>query len=221
MKKMYLIVSFTLFTCLIIFWGCGLLEPPVKTLPEAMPIQNAKVDPAFSTTHMEVIGLLPFSNAVQYEDSYVLYRNLVGKFNSKHPQYKIISPEETLGKISSAGLSDNFNVFLGDYTNTGVANPDFLIKIKDVLNVDAVLFGEILAMGSYTYTRTRRNIFSRKLYTIQETENRVGIRLSCFRGKDGRLIWEGRHIASGKQDLNVLADALATIFANYFGRRSY
>lgn len=151
MGKRYLILSFTFVSCLIIFYACGMLEPPPRTLPEAIPIQKARVDPAFSTTHIEVIGLLPFSNAIEYEDSYVLYRNLIGKFNNKHPEYTIISPEETMSKISSAGLSDDFNVFLGDYTNTGVANPDFLMKIKKILNVDAVLFGKILAMGSHSY----------------------------------------------------------------------
>lgn len=221
MKKEYLMGSFTLFSFLIIFSGCGMLEPPAKRLPEAIPIQKARLDPAFSTTNIKLIGLLPFSNAIEYEDSYVLYRNLISKFNSKHPEYTIISPEEIMSKISSAGLSDDFNVFLGDYTNTGVANPDFLIKIKKILNVDAVLFGNIIAMGTHSYNARRKSFLTGKYYIVTITENRVGINLSCFRGKDGRLIWQGEHITSGKEDLSALADTLAMVFANYFGRRSY
>jgi hypothetical protein len=217
-------LKLTIFLGLLAFFelSCLPLGPEsVAPLPEQIPIQQARVDPAFSTTEMKIICLLPFSNARQYDDAYVLYDNLIDRFNSKHPQYKIIPPDEALAKISSAKLADDFNVFLGDYTNTGVANPDFLRKIKGILDVDAVLFGEILAMGPYRYSEKHIGPITGRVWFEDVTVNRVGIRLACYRGKDGRNIWEGKHILSEKAELSILANKLAIIFANYFGSRAY
>jgi len=70
-------------------------------LPEETPIEYAKVDPAFHSTHIEIIGFLPFSNARQYEDAYVIYDNLISKFGNIHPNYRIISPDEVMYNGSS------------------------------------------------------------------------------------------------------------------------
>jgi len=223
-KKHLMIISELILAFLTFFeLSClppGQLETPAS-LPEQIPIQEAKVDPAFSTTKMEVIALLPFTNAIEYEDVYVLYDNLVDKFNSKHPQYRIIPPREVKARISSAKLDDDFNVFLGDYTNIGVANKEFLKKIERILGVNAVLIGEILAMGPYSYRERRVGLISGRVYYENVNVNRLGINLFCFRTKDGRKIWEGKHILSEKADLSTLASKLAEIFANYFGRRRY
>jgi len=211
----------------VVFFVTSCLPPELlehedsSQLPEEIPIEYAKVDPAFHSTHIEVIAFLPFSNARQYDDAYVIYDNLINKFGSIHPQYRIISPDEVMNKISASGMSDAFNVFLGDYMNTNVANKDFIMKIKSMLNVDTILFGEILSLGSYSYNVKKRNFLTNEIYIDKETENRVGLRLGCWRGKDGRLIWEGRHTTHGKQSLNELSSTLATIFARYFGRRTY
>jgi len=218
------LMSLTILLGFLPFFELSCLPPgpgSVSALPEQIPIQQARVDPAFSTTEMKIIGLLPFSNARQYDDAYVLYDNLIDKFSSKHPQYKVVPPDEVLAKFSSAKLTDDFNVFLGDYTNTGVANPDFLRKIKGILDVDAVLFGDILAMGPYSYREKHVGPVTGRIWYEDVTVNRVGIRLACFRGKDGRNIWEGKHILSEKADLSSLANKLAVIFANYFGSRAY
>lgn len=215
---------FTLIISLILlgFLSCGGGRP--KLLPGKEPILFSKVDPAFSTTHIETIALLPLSNGVEFEEAaWVIYENLIAKFRSKYPHYKIIPPDEIMRQISVGNLSDDFNVFLGDYNNTGVANPDFLIKCRNVLNVDAVFFGKIIAYGSYI---EEQKSFLGSLFGIGKmfrTKNRLGIKLSTFRGKDGRLIWDGTHIVKGtsKMGLSDLADALCEVIANYFGKRSY
>ncbi|MFW6130665.1 MAG: hypothetical protein ACOC56_05710 [Atribacterota bacterium] len=219
--NLIIIIFFIVFTAI----SClppGLLEHEDSSqLPREIPIEYAKVDPAFHSTHIEVIALLPFSNARKYDDAYVIYDNLISKFGGIHSQYKIISPNEVMNKISSLGISDAFNVFLGDYMNTGVANKDFIIRVKNMLDVDAILFGEILSLGSYTYKVRKKNYLTRKYYIDTEKRNRVGLRLGCWRGKDGRKIWEGRHTTKGNSSLNKLASVLSTIFAKHFGKRTY
>jgi hypothetical protein len=191
-------------------------------LPQNIRIQEARVDPAFASTEMRVIAFFPFSNAIQYDsaDIYVLYNNLIDKFRTKHPQYSFIPPEDVMTKISSSGLSDAFNIFLGDYTNTGVANPDFLIKIKRALNLDAILFGKIEAFGPHRYQERHYSRISGKVWYDTVSVNQLCIRLACFRGKDGRNIWEGKHLLRADADLATLAKSIAEIFANYFGSRS-
>ncbi|MCP2520875.1 hypothetical protein NLC82_04315 [Candidatus Aminicenantes bacterium AC-335-A11] len=200
-------------------------ETKPKVLPEQIPIQKAWVDPAFSTTKIRIIALLPFSNAVQFDEniSWTLYNKLLEKFREKHPEYSIISPQDVKAKIDSAGLSDDFNVFLGDYLNTGVANKSFLMKLKRILKVDVVLFGEITAAGSYKRKVWKEYFLRKGGYWDFVTENKLGIKLACYRGKDGRKIWLGQHtiIGNEKQVLTELADTLCTIFAVHFGRRSY
>jgi len=193
-------------------------------LPQNIPIQEAKVDPAFATTQMKVIAFFPFSNAIQYDegDVYTIYSNLIDKFRTKHSRYEFVLPETVMAKISSSGLSDAFNVFLGDYTNTGVANPDFLDKIKKVLNFDAILFGRIDALGTIERTEETRSRITGKILYNTVRYNMLGIRLVCYRGKDGRNIWEGRHVLRERgAKLPDLAMTIAEIFANYFGSRPY
>jgi len=222
MKKRILVFLFLIPLIVLSFFSCGGGKP--KLLPGKEPILFAKVDPAFSTTHIETIALLPLSNGVEFEEAaWVIYENLIAKFRNKYPTYNIIPPDEIMKKISASNLSDDFNVFLGDYNNTGVANPDFLIKCRKILNVDAVFFGKIIAYGSYLEEKKSFLGSLLGLGKMFSTKNRLGIRLSVFRGKDGRLIWEGTHIVKGtsKMGLSDLAEALSEVIANYFGKRSY
>jgi hypothetical protein len=221
-KKGYLLWDLIFISCLVMFGACDFFQDTTPQLiPESIKIDYAWVDPAFSSTSIKLIGLLPFTNAPKYDDRDVIYRNLIDKFISKHPQYKMVSPDEIISRMSSAGLSDDFNVFLGDYLDKGVANRDFLTKIRRVLNVDVVLVGEILALGTYNVRETRQNFLSKRPYVVDIRVNRVGLHLTCFRGKDGRKIWDGKHMLAGRQNLTALADGIAVIFANHFGARNY
>lgn len=223
MKKsnlfLLLVITFLSIVCL----SCG--GGRAKVLPGKEPIMFAKVDPTFSSTHIETIAILPFSNGVEFEEAaWVIYENLIASFRVKYPGFKMTPPDEMMRLISSNNLSDDFNVFLGDYNNTGVANPDFLIKIREVLEIDAVFFGKIIAYG--TYMEEKKSFLGSLvgLAKIFKSTNRLGIRLNTYRGKDGRLIWEGTHIVQGpskEMGLSDLAGALCEIIVNYFGRRSY
>ena len=222
MKRRYFVSCIGLLLCLMTLAACDFFKTTSpQFIPESVKIDFAWVDPAFSSTSIKVVGLLPFTNAIQYDDRDVLYRNLVDTFVAKHPDYRVISPDEAISRFSSAGLSDDFNVFLGDYLDKGVANRDFLTKIRKVLNVDVVLVGEVLALGTYNVRETRNNILTGRPYVVDARVNKVGLHLTCFRGKDGRKIWEGKHMFAGGQDLTALAGGIAVVFANHFGLRNY
>jgi len=220
------IFGFTIIFSFIIFFELSCLPPlseSAPTLPEQIPIQEAKAELIFSSTkNMRTIGLLPFSNAIEYDDSntHALYVNLIDKFRSKHPEYSIISPQEINSKIVSNRLSDEFNIFLGDYINTGVAGRHFIKTLKKILNLDAILLGKIQAMGPYSYKQRHYGSISKRVWYTTEYVNTLGISLSCYRVKDGRKMWEGKHILREKAGLPELSTKLATIFATYFGRSS-
>ncbi len=223
MKKLNLFLLLLITFLSIVSLSCG-GGGKANILPGKEPIMFAKVDPAFSSTQIESIAILPLSNGVEFEEAaWVIYENLIGSFRAKYPDFKMTPPDEMMMLISSNNLSDDFNIFLGDYNNTGVANPDFLIKVREVLEIDAVLFGKIIAYG--TYMEEKKSFLSLAgLGKIFKSTNRLGIRLTTFRGIDGRWIWEGQHIVSGsskKMGLSDLAGALCEVIVNYFGRRSY
>ncbi len=226
MIKKSSIFGFTIIFSFIVFFELSCFIPTPEsapTLPEQIPIQKAKVELIFSSTkNMRTIGLLPFSNAIEYDDSntHTLYANLIDKFRSKHPEYSIISPQEINSKIVSNRLSDKFNIFLGDYINTGVVGKRFIRTLKKILNLDAILLGKIKYMGSYSYKQRHYGYISKRVSYTTEYVNKLGICLACYRGKDGRKMWEGEHILREKAGLPELSAKLATIFATYFGRSS-
>ena len=114
----------------------------------AKAIQEAKVDPAFATSKKDRVALLPFANASEYrEAASVISKTFVSQLSQLHPEYKFVSPTETMNFVSTSGLDDQFNVFLGDYLSSRTARPDFLSILRDKLQIDAVFVGRISEWG--------------------------------------------------------------------------
>jgi hypothetical protein len=127
----------------------------------AKAIQEATVDPAFQTTRLDRIALLPLANTAEFrEASITVSKNLVEQLAQKHPEYKVVPPDEVINFIANSKLDDGFNVFLGDYLSSGTARRDFLDTLHTKLQVDAVLLGKVLAYGETKTGRSVKNPFA-------------------------------------------------------------
>jgi hypothetical protein len=181
-------------------------------------IGQAKLDPAFQTTKLDRIALLPFANAAQYkEPAGIISKNFVSQLSQLHAEYKFLSPDETVNFISTSGLNDEFNVFLGDYLTSGTARKEFLDSLHTKIQIDAVLvghitkYGEIVEIGTFLGRPMPRKV------------NVVGVDMSLYRTTDGRRVWYGRDLiaAQNKSKMTEADEAISEVFARYFGRTPY
>ncbi len=181
-------------------------------------IGEAKLDPAFQTTKLDRVALLPFANAGQYKDaSSIISKNFVSQLSQMHPEYKFVSPEEMMNFISNAGMNDEFNVFLGDYLGSNVADKSFLDSLRDKVHADAVLVGHVTKWGEETVSVLFLGRPMPRKLTV------VGLDMSLYRTTDGRCVWYGKDLiaAPNKTKLQDAAEAISEVFARYFGRVPY
>lgn len=181
----------------------GTLGPETKR-----SIREAKLDPAFqSTVPLAQIALLPFANTGQFQEcSTVISKNLLEQIGQKHPEYKLIRPDDLMNFAVSNRILDDFNVFLGDYLESGTARQDFLSTLGTKLKVDAVLLGKLIGCGS------NRG----KSYVIE-------MEMALYRVKDGRRIWWGKDSTVDQRLLTLPESAqdIADVFARFLGRSGY
>ena len=182
-------------------------------------IGEAKLDPAFQTTKLGRIALLPIANAAQYkEGASIISKTFAPQLSQLHAEYKFLSPDETMNFISTSGLNDEFNVFLGDYlaSSGGTARKDFLDSLRTKMQIDAVLVGHITRWGEIWEV----GLFLGK--PVRRKVNVVGMDMSLYRTADGRRVWYGRDvIAANKNKMAEGAQALSEVFARFFGRTPY
>ncbi len=186
----------------------------------ANSIQEAKLDPAFQTTKLDRVAVLPFANTAQFRDAAsIISKNLVSQLSQSHSEYKFVSPEEMVNFISSSGLNDDFNVFLGDYLASGTAKLSFLEGLHAKLKIDAVLVGQITAWGD-------TNVPIKKLpngKVITRKMRLVGVEMSLYRTTDGRRIWSGKDLIAPPNQARIqeATEVITSVFARFFGRVPY
>lgn len=184
----------------------------------AKSISEAKLDPAFQTTKLDRVALLPWANTAEYKDAAkIISQNFVAQLSQMHSDYKFIPPEDIMNFVSRSHLDDQYNIFLGDYLNSGAARPDFIATLRDQLQIDAVFVGKITEWGQQEQTGiSLGRVVKRKVWA-------VGMETGLYRTTDCRMIWFGKDsISVSKQDqLTEAAQTLSEVFARFFGRPSY
>jgi hypothetical protein len=184
----------------------------------AKSIQDAKVDPTFQTSKLDRVAVLPFANTPQYKEAAsIITKNFVSQLSQMHPDYKFVPPDETINFVSKAGLDDQYNIFLGDYSSSKIARQDFLTILRDKLQIDAVFVGQIDAWGEVTEIATFLGRPVKKKLHV------AGMQMALYRTTDGRQIWSGKDLISVSKEtqLQDAAQALSEIFARFFGRPKY
>lgn len=181
-------------------------------------IQEAKLDPAFQTTKLDRIALLPFANTSQHKEAAaIISKKFVSQLSQLHAEYKFVPPDETINFVSSSGLNDEFNVFLGDYLASSTARKDFLDSLRNKLQIDAVLVGHITAWGE---SKVRVTFLGRP--AIRKV-HLVGVDMSLYRTTDGRRVWYGKDLIAAQNEgkLQEAAEVISEVFARFFGRTPY
>jgi hypothetical protein len=167
---------------------------------------------------LDRVALLPFANTSQYkEPAAIISKKFVSQLSQLHAEYKFVAPDETINFVSSSGLNDEFNVFLGDYLASGTARKDFLDNLRAKLQIDAVLVGHITAWGEQKVKVTFLGKPAiRKMHL-------VGVDMSLYRTTDGRRIWSGKDLIAAQNEGKLLeaADVISDVFARFFGRTPY
>ena len=186
----------------------------------ANSIQEAKLDPAFQTTKLNRVALLPFANTSQYKEAAaIISKKFVSQLSQLHAEYKFVPPDEVINFVSSSGMNDQFNVFLGDYLASGTARKDFLDSLHDKIQIDAVLVGHITAWGEQKVNLNLK--VGRK--PIIRRMTLVGVDMSLYRTTDGRRVWSGKDLIAAKNQaqLQEAAEVISEVFARFFGRTPY
>ncbi len=186
----------------------------------ANSIQVATLDPAFQTSKLDRVAVLPFANTARFQDAAsIISKNLVSQLSQAHAEYKFVAPDEMMNFISTSGLNDDFNVFLGDYLASGTAKAAFLEGLRSKLKIDAVLVGQINAWGD-------TNVPVKKLANgkvITHKMRLVGVEMSLYRTTDGRRIWYGKDLIAppNQARLQEATEVISNVFARFFGRVPY
>lgn len=207
----------------ILFSMCLTMLPAANSQVRRRPknrdvILDARLDPAFSSTPIKKLALLPFGNELDYQEgAMMLAENLLGSMRQKHPDISIISPQDTLQLIKDQNLFNDYKRFLGTYINTGVITIPFLESFGRTGQFDGILMGKIIAYGVLKETKQFAGFSWGKEKAV------VAMEIMLLRTKDGREMWWGTHGVEGQKNENVkdLARIVGDVLAIYFGRLPY
>jgi hypothetical protein len=181
-------------------------------------ILDARLDPAFSSTPIGKLALLPFGNELDYpEGAMMLAENFLGAMRQKHSDMVVASPQETLQLIRDLNLFDDYKRFLGTYINTGVITIPFLEAFGRTGKFDGIMMGKVVAYG------TSKEIRQIGGFSWGKEKAVVAMEIMLLRTRDGREMWWGTHGVEGAKNENVkdLAKIVGEVLAIYFGRLPY
>ncbi len=99
--------------------------------------------------------------------------------SQRNAEIVIMSSVEATNILNENDMADDWAKFLENYFTSGVPDSKLLSKIGDVLEVDAVIQGEIVSV------RQRDGSFGGS-----KGQTRVTVRYSMLGVKDGKLLWE-------------------------------
>jgi hypothetical protein len=96
--------------------------------------------------HFEPSESRQLNNRIVNSMSGQINNKIINSITSKNPEITIISSSASLRKINGSGLASEWNDFVEDYYNSGIANKKILYKISNSLGVDAVLLGQLISV---------------------------------------------------------------------------
>lgn len=181
-------------------------------------ILDSRVDPGFASTPLKRLIFLPFGNELDFpEGGMILAENFLASMHQKHPDISIVSPQDAKKLIQDEKLGADYRTFLGNYANTGVATMPFLQALGRTGQADGILMGRIVGFGVVKQSTQWAG------FSWSRNKAIVGMEITLLRTKDGRQLWQGKHVVQGEKNENVrdLAKTVGEVFAVYFGRVPY
>lgn len=189
-KKVVLLI--VLLISLVILTGCG----------ERATIDTYS-DPSFSKNSISKLAIFPIQNArLAPSESRQINRNVAQGIHSMNPNIKIMSSAIATNTLNDYNMSGLWAKFITDYNASGIPNSQILFEIGDVLNVDAIMQGEIVDV----HQRDGK-------FAIHTAMSRVTIRYSILSTDSGKLLWEAtsrgtKETATTVEDAPPLIEAI-------------
>jgi hypothetical protein len=154
--------------------GCGKTHP-VKVV----------VDPEFQSGELDKIAVLPFLSALHQtaDPDGVAPRTFDQMFRDELDQredYQWISPTSVEYAIHREKLDEDYEEFVDTWTKRHEADPAFLARLGDILQVDGVLIGTV-------------ELWQQDEVDVRETATPttyVGATVMIFDVRDGRVLFE-------------------------------
>jgi len=141
---------------------------------------NSYIEPTYTKGSINKIAVLSIRNArFAPSESRTINKRIIQSLIAKNPNLEIVSPSEALRKINESEFADKWADFVEDYYTSGIPNRKILNEISKILNVDAILQGQMINVQQID-----GNGWNVKGQT------RVTISFSIIETKSAKTIWE-------------------------------
>jgi hypothetical protein len=178
----------------------------------ACTIQRGKIDiysdPSLTPGRIRSIAFLPVRNAAQLPPEAREINQAIGKaFVHRNPGLdRIVSVAEAEEILRPSGVMDDWARLIDVFDSEGVPDGDALRVIGSVLNVDAIMQGELVGVG-------QRHGRPRLMWGSTVGATGVTIRYSMFATSDVRLLWSAsaNGLATTASSLEPAPDVMVAI----------
>lgn len=176
-----------LFVLIFLLSGVGCSGPLKQASISANEFYKAPYIDGLNSTH---IGFL--TTAVSRGNGLGEYRMAVSDiiektFRKDRPGISMVTARETLNRINSSGLTNEYGNMLQSYDITGILDKKVLTRIGEILDVKYIAQPKL---SSFTErTSTRLSAFGLALVSTRETT--IKISLQVWDTETGDIVWEG------------------------------
>lgn len=106
---------------------------------------NSYVDPSFSRENISSIAIFPIMNTkFAPSEARQINRKVSQSIVRKNKNINIVSSNEAINLLNKNDLSSEWAIFLDNYNSSGIPDSRLLNAVGEILEVDAILQGEIV-----------------------------------------------------------------------------
>jgi len=139
------------------------------------------VDPSIRPESIQSVAVFPMRNVrLLPDEARELNRGVSQAFHRQNPSVKIVGPTHSTDLLNRANLAETYSDFLRDYSTSGIPNVTTLNEIRDALDVDAILQGEVFDIYQ-----------TDGIFGSHKGETSVTIRYVLLSTHNGNVLWEG------------------------------
>ena len=150
---------------------------------------NSYVDPSLDISLMHKIALFPMENSeFAHSEIRIIDRKVTDAIHSRIPDVEIKNSYEAVNLLNTFNLAVLWSNFLDNYNSSGVPNKKDLILLGDKLEIDAIIFGEIINIHQVD----GRDV----LYAVEDVHGgnegmtKVTVKYKMLSTRRGKLLWE-------------------------------
>lgn len=137
------------------------------------------IDPSIQSTSVKTVAVFAMRNtAFSPGETMEMDRTITQAFFQTNLSVKLIGTADASAMLNRENLADEYAGFLGGFETSGMPNTVFLNKLKEKLEVDAILQGRL---SEVVQTDRMRHVPARTTATVRYT---------LLSTTSGRILWE-------------------------------